>query len=978
MITCLPKYSHVIRRSWVTYTFISSDYKESFDAGSPRVIVYRYDGLLMHLVDPPSTDYVSGPEDPEQAPLSPDYIPGPEYPEYLAPSDDEISVEDQDNADDEDEEEASEEDDEEEEHLASIDVLLLGCLSEPAPIPFPSEAEVARLLAIPTPPPSPLTPLLSPLPQIPSPPFHVPLPPTTILTYAEAPLGFRAARIRLRAASPTSLPTHQPLPLHAPSTSRRPDILKGDIPPQKRLWLTTPTSGFEVRESSAAATARQPGLRTARTTDYGFVDMVDDAPIRHAPRKVRYGISDTWHEVVDAIQEGASTTLEGVNARVTKLAETHERDTQDLYAHLEDGQDNRAHLSGRVNMLLEDRQFHQQTVIAHTQIQDLRISSQEALTTTLVAQVSSLQIQLIAALGQIQALQAIDPIHVDDLEDADSENGFKKRIQNHPAIATATATTTTPMTNVAIRALIAQGVADALARRTIQRNTNLNDDGSQGFGSVITRLVPPTRKCTYSDFLKCQPLNFKGTKGVTIGHDVAYIMPWKTLMKMMTTKYCPRNKIKKLEIEIWNLKVKGIDLAIYTQRFQELALMRGRMFPEYSDVVENYVGGLPDMIQGNVMSTKPKTMKEAIEMANNLMDQKLRTLAERQIENKRKQDDDSKNNQNQQQSNKRQNTGRAYTAGPIKKIGAWDCRSSGNANACNNQRATGANQKGTSFYECGAQGQFKRECPKLKNKNHGNQCGNGNAPAKVYVVGNAGTNPDSNIVTGKILLNNRYASILFDTGADRSFVFTAFRSLIDITPTTLYNYYDVEIADKKINGINTIIRGCTLNLLNHPFNIDLKPVELGSFDVIIGNETLIVRGDERNQGNETRLNTISCTKTQKYMLKGCHVFLACVTTKDTEDKSEEKRLEDVPIVRDFPEVFPEDLSSLSPTRQVEFKIDLMPAPGAFRQRLYKTQFLTLGSSGLVFQEEGYIILNVHRLPRTEQANGEESLSTLED
>ncbi|GKE76215.1 putative reverse transcriptase domain-containing protein [Tanacetum coccineum] len=190
----------------------------------------------------------------------------------------------------------------------------------------------------------------------------------------------------------------------------------------------------------------------------------------------------------------------------------------------------------------------------------------------------------------------------------------------------------------------------------------------------------------------------------------------------------------------------------------------------------------------------------------------------------------------------------------------------------------------------------------MKNKNRGNQGGNGNALAKVYVVGNAGTNPDSNVVTGAFLLNNRYASILFDTGADGSFVSTAFSSLIDITSTTLDHYYDVELANGKIIEINTIIRGYTLNFLNHPFNIDLMPVELGSFDFIIGmdwlvkyhavivcdekliripwgNETLIVRGDESNRGNETRLNIISCTKTQKYMLKGCHIFLAHVTTK---------------------------------------------------------------------------------------------------
>ncbi|GJS16834.1 putative reverse transcriptase domain-containing protein [Tanacetum coccineum] len=218
------------------------------------------------------------------------------------------------------------------------------------------------------------------------------------------------------------------------------------------------------------------------------------------------------------------------------------------------------------------------------------------------------------------------------------------------------------------------------------------------------------------------------------------------------------------------------------------------------------------------------------------------------------------------------------------------------------------------------------DCPKLKNNNNnrGNQVRNANSPAKVYAVGHAGTNPDSNVVMGTFLLNNRYASILFDTGADRSFVSTAFSYQIDITPSTLDHYYDVELADGRIIGLNTILRGCTLNLRNHPFSINLMPVELGSFDAIIGmdwlaryqaiivcaekivripwgNETLIVHGDGR-----------------------CPIFLAHVTTKKAEGKSEEKRLKDVPIVRDFPDVFPEDLPGPPPTRQVEFQIDLVP------------------------------------------------------
>ncbi|GJY72984.1 putative reverse transcriptase domain-containing protein [Tanacetum coccineum] len=249
---------------------------------------------------------------------------------------------------------------------------------------------------------------------------------------------------------------------------------------------------------------------------------------------------------------------------------------------------------------------------------------------------------------------------------------------------------------------------------------------------------------------------------------------------------------------------------------------------------------------------------------------------------------------------------------------ARDCRSTANANNANHQKGTGSGQKLTCF-ECGVQGHFKRECPKLKNNNnHGNQVGGGNAPAKVYAVGHAGINPDSNVVTGMFLLNNRYASMLFDTSADRSFVSTAFSSQIDIPPTALDHYYDVKLADGRIIGLNTILRGCTLNILNHPFNIDLMPVELGSFDTIIGMDC-----DGSNQGYEARLHIISYSKTQEYMLKGCPVFLAHVTTKEVEDKSEKKQLKDVPIVRDFPEVFPEDLSGLPLTRQVEFQIDLV-------------------------------------------------------
>ncbi|GJX55194.1 reverse transcriptase domain-containing protein [Tanacetum coccineum] len=256
--------------------------------------------------------------------------------------------------------------------------------------------------------------------------------------------------------------------------------------------------------------------------------------------------------------------------------------------------------------------------------------------------------------------------------------------------------TTTPMTNAAIKQLIAQGVADALA-------------------DALT---------WWNCYVK------------TVGHDAAYGMTWKTLMKMLTDKYYPRSDIKKLEIKIWNLKVKGMD------------------------VVEKYVGGLRDMIQGSVMASKPKTMQEAIEIANDLMDQKVRAYANRQAENKRKLDN---NNQAQQQPLKKQNMARAYSArlsekeyagtlplcnkckfhhnGPCT-VKCANCNRVGHLTRdCRSPAATN-NQRTLTCYECGNQGHYRSDCLELENRNHGNQAGGTEARGIVYALGGGETDQD--------------------------------------------------------------------------------------------------------------------------------------------------------------------------------------------------------------------------------------------
>ncbi|GKB13557.1 hypothetical protein Tco_0847480 [Tanacetum coccineum] len=446
--------------STVTYTSVDTDSEpgrafwpadeELSEGGSPRVIVYGYDGLPIQPVAPPSSDYKPGPEDP-QAPLVPQDEDEPEEQPlphvdsptdlslgYVADSDPKEDPEEDpeeehadypaDGGDDDDDDNTDDEDEEpfeegEEEHLALADPFDVPIVDpiplvedteapeadEPVPTPpsplayrttarisirpevpilLPPEEEVERLFALPTPPPSPLISLSLPsakerlarhltAPALPSSPLPKLPHPYGSPNYVRAPPGFRAAMGRLGASSPLPPPVLATLPLPSPPlpplpssplpplpdslfippVDRREDILEAELPPHKRLCLTTPASRYEVRESSTAV----PRPTGGRRVDYGFVGTLDAEARRQRAKTVGYGIRDTWVDPRETAEEVAPVTLEGVNTKVTELATVQEQDTQDIYAVIEDTQDRQTQRHQTVEALVDDRQYHYET-----------------------------------------------------------------------------------------------------------------------------------------------------------------------------------------------------------------------------------------------------------------------------------------------------------------------------------------------------------------------------------------------------------------------------------------------------------------------------------------------------------------------------------------------------------------------------------------------------------------------------------------
>nr|GEY85994.1 hypothetical protein [Tanacetum cinerariifolium] len=484
-------------------------------------------------------------------------------------------------------------------------------------------------------------------------------------------------------------------------------------------------------------------------------------------------------------------------------------------------------------------------------------------------------------------------------------------------------------------------------RNSYRSSSNYANDrnDASGFGPVrgqnSTRVV---RECTFAGFMKCNPTAFHGTEGAvelrrwfektksvfgisecaedkkvkfatatlqgpsltwwnakfaTIGLDTVKQMPWTEMKQLMTAEFCTIEEVQRMEHELWNLKVKDYNIVAYTQRFNELALMCLRMVEPERVKVDAYIRWLTDNIKGKVTFSKPPNLNEAAHMAYKLMKQKSQARDERILEGKKR--------KNARAMVTAPTNGKVFSGSlPLRErcfthyigpctIKFHKCGKVGHkARYCKEKNvATGANaQSIRACYDCGEQGHTRNRCPrKVKQEEVGE------VRRRTYAIKDA--EPQGpNVVTG--------AS------------------------------YEVELADGRVVSMNTILKGFTLNLLNHIFEIDLMPIELDTFDVII------VESDK----GVSRLQVISCIKARKYIKRGCHMFLAHLTEK----KSKEKRLKDMLVIRDFPEVFPDDLPRLPPLRQVEFQNDLVPGDAPVTRAPYRLEPSKMKDLSVQFQE----------------------------
>ncbi|GJX16289.1 putative reverse transcriptase domain-containing protein [Tanacetum coccineum] len=440
--------------------------------------------------------------------------------------------------------------------------------------------------------------------------------------------------------------------------------------------------------------------------------------------------------------------------------------------------------------------------------------------------------------------------------------------------------------------------------------------------------------CSYKEFLTCNPKEYDGKGGAVVlthwiekmvsVHDMSACsidQKVKYTAGSFMGKALTCHEMQKLKFELWNHVMVGVGHAAYTDRFHELATLVPHLVTPKSRMIKRYVYGLALQIRRMVAVTEPKTMQKAVQVSGALTDEAMGNGSINKVEKRGNVGETSKD-KNGRDDNRRTRTGNVFAT-----TVNTDCRGvPRNVNLVN-----GRNPTVRACYECGSTDHVRLACLRLNRAqepkgnrpnqvaaNNGGQ-GHGNqenqARGRAFMLGSKEARQDPNIMTGTFTLNNHFATTLFDSGADYSFVSTTFIPLLGLEPSDLGFRYEIEIASRQLVEIDKVIKGCKLEIEGHVFDIDLIPFGHGSFDVIIGMEWL----------SNYKAEIICHKKVVRIPLSDGKVLIVLGERPEEKvrllmsAKANERKQEDIVMVRDFPEVFPDDLSRLPPIREIELR-----------------------------------------------------------